>query len=74
MLLGNDFNNCGSIRRKAYNMDNPVQAGRRSSGMKSVLPLLTTPSGVELRSSGRRGASSWEKIDFAERMSEIVIK
>ena len=55
MQLENDFKNQDSIRRKAYHVDNPVQA-KRSSGEKDLSHLPTTPLGVELlRSSGERG-------------------
>jgi len=54
MLLGIDFNNCVSVRRKAYDVDNPVQA-QRSSGWKNVSYLPATPLGVELRRSSRVG-------------------
>jgi len=57
MLLGIDYNNCDAIRRKAYNVDNPVQA-KRSSGWKNVSYLPATPLGVELRRSSRDGESA----------------
>ena len=37
MLLENNLKSCAKIRRKAYNVDNPVQA-KRSSGQKKPLP------------------------------------
>ena len=59
MLLGIDFNNCVSIRRKAYDVDNPVQPPQGgSSGWKNVSYLPATPLGVELRRSSRDGESS----------------
>jgi len=57
MLLGIDFENCVSIRRNAYDVDNPVQA-KRSSGWKNVSYLPATPFGVELLRSSRDGESS----------------
>ena len=57
MFLGIDFNNYVSIRRKAYDVDNPVQA-KCSSGWKNVSYLPATPLGVELRRSSGDGESS----------------
>ena len=51
MLLGIDFNNRVNIRRKAYDVDNPVQAKRSSGYVKMTPPSLelrrsSTPNGV----------------------------
>ena len=42
MQLENDFKNQDSIRRKAYHVDNPVQA-KRNSGEKDLSHFPTTP-------------------------------
>ena len=47
MFLESDYKNDDRIRRKAYHVDNPVQA-KRSSGWKGILFPSPTPLGVEL--------------------------
>ena len=57
IIIGSDEKNDDRIRRKAYHVDNPVQA-ERSSGWKDIPHYPSTPSGVELlRSSYERGGS-----------------
>jgi len=47
MLLESNFKSYDSTRRKAYNVDNPVQA-KRSSGFRDTTPTRSTPKRVEL--------------------------
>jgi len=45
MLLESNFKSYGGIRRKAYNVDNPVQA-KRSSGFMETTPHIQPRSGL----------------------------